>query len=100
MTGVWIGNDNSAPMKKATGGGLPARIFHSFMEEAERDMPSKPLPGAEPLPQPDALAPLVAEATQTPAPVEAPAPQPPSPVAAAAQPDSFDKILNNLFGGK
>jgi penicillin-binding protein 1A len=100
VTGVWIGNDNSAPMKKATGGGLPARIFHAFMEEAERDMPPKPLVGAEPLPQPDALAPLVADASEPSAPAQAPAPQPPSPVAAAAQPDSFDKILNNLFGGK
>jgi penicillin-binding protein 1A len=105
VTGVWIGNDNSAPMKKATGGGLPARIFHAFMEEAEHDMPVKPLPGSEFSPEPDPLAPLVAEATEAPAPVAAPAPQPPAPpsssvAAAATQPDSFDKILNSLFGEK
>ena len=45
VTGVWIGNDGGAPMKKATGGGLPARIFKGFMEDAERELPARPLVG-------------------------------------------------------
>ena len=45
VTGVWIGNDNGASMKKATGGGLPARIFKAFMADAERDLPVRPLMG-------------------------------------------------------
>jgi penicillin-binding protein 1A len=45
VCGVWIGNDNNAPMAHATGGALPARIFKSFMEEAEHGFPAKPLPG-------------------------------------------------------
>jgi penicillin-binding protein 1A len=40
---VWIGNDNGAPMKAATGGGLPARIFHNFMTEAHAGLPARPL---------------------------------------------------------
>jgi penicillin-binding protein 1A len=28
MIGVWMGNDDNAPMKNMTGGGLPARLFH------------------------------------------------------------------------
>ena len=36
VCGVWIGNDNNAPMLKATGGTLPARIFHAFMTDAEQ----------------------------------------------------------------
>ena len=45
VTGVWIGNDNGTSMKKATGGGLPARIFKAFMEDAERGLPARPLIG-------------------------------------------------------
>ncbi|MEI9930749.1 MAG: PBP1A family penicillin-binding protein [Rhizomicrobium sp.] len=43
VCGVWIGNDNNAPMVHATGGGLPAHIFKNFMEAAERNVPVKPL---------------------------------------------------------
>ena len=96
VTGVWVGNDNAAPMKKATGGGVPAHIFHAFMEDAEGNLPVRPLVGTV----------LVADAGETPpqevaaaAPVADAAP-PPAPVAAAKQPDSFEKILNSLFGGK
>src|SRR5690606_25325749 len=30
VVGVWVGNDNRTPMKKVTGGGLPATIWHDF----------------------------------------------------------------------
>jgi penicillin-binding protein 1A len=46
VCGVWIGNDNNAPMKHATGGGLPAHIFKNFMEVAEENVPVKPLVAA------------------------------------------------------
>ncbi len=49
VCGVWIGNDDNAPMKHAVGGGLPARIFKSFMEDAEAGLPAKPLSGQTPL---------------------------------------------------
>jgi penicillin-binding protein 1A len=45
VTSVWIGNDNGGPMKKATGGGLPARVFKAFMSDAERGLPVRPLVG-------------------------------------------------------
>jgi penicillin-binding protein 1A len=45
VTGVWIGNDNGDSMKKATGGGMPARIFKAFMDDAERNLPPQPLVG-------------------------------------------------------
>jgi penicillin-binding protein 1A len=98
VTGVWIGNDNAAPMKKVTGGGLPARVFHAFMEDVEQDLPVRSLVGSEVLVADAAdttAAPVVAVAA--PAPEAAP---PPAPVVAAKQPDSFEKILNSLFGGK
>jgi penicillin-binding protein 1A len=87
VCGVWIGNDNNSPMKKATGGGLPARIFHAFMEGAEQNLPVRPLAGAT----------LVASVDQA---------QPDAQVQTAAaekeqphKPDAFERILNNLFGG-
>jgi penicillin-binding protein 1A len=45
ITGVWIGNDDGAPMKKATGGGLPSRTFKTFMQSAERPFPPRELTG-------------------------------------------------------
>jgi len=46
VTAVWIGNDTGAPMKRATGGGLPARIFKAFMTKAESGLPITPLAGS------------------------------------------------------
>ncbi|MBB2699623.1 UNVERIFIED_ORG: 1A family penicillin-binding protein [Rhizobium esperanzae] len=34
VVGVWVGNDDDAPMKGVTGGGLPAHIWRDFMREA------------------------------------------------------------------
>ena len=31
VTGVWVGNDDFKPMKRITGGGLPARLWRAFM---------------------------------------------------------------------
>ncbi len=45
VCGVWLGNDDNTPMKHAVGGGLPAHIWMSFMEDAERGLPARPLAG-------------------------------------------------------
>lgn len=34
VVGVWVGNDDNRPMKKVTGGSLPAQIWKSFMVDA------------------------------------------------------------------
>jgi penicillin-binding protein 1A len=83
VCGVWIGNDNNTPMIKATGGGLPARIFKTFMENAGQDMPARPLIGTT----------LVASAQQS---VVKDAPEPED---TPKKPDAFQRILNGLFGG-
>ncbi len=44
VTGVWLGNDDSRPMKQVTGGGLPARLWRNFMRAALRGVPPRPLP--------------------------------------------------------
>jgi penicillin-binding protein 1A len=44
-TGVWFGNDDGAPMKKVTGGALPAQAWHEFMVAAHQGVPIAALPG-------------------------------------------------------
>ncbi len=91
VTGVWIGNDNSAPMHKApgltaTGGGVPAHIFHAFMANAEQGLPVRPLTG-------DALvgdAATTQSETAQPASDEKPG---------ADKPGTFESILNSIFSG-
>ena len=43
VTGVWLGNDESTPMKKVTGGGLPARLWRGFMTDALKGVPARQL---------------------------------------------------------
>ncbi|MDE2353036.1 MAG: PBP1A family penicillin-binding protein [Alphaproteobacteria bacterium] len=90
VTGVWIGNDDNAPMHKAVGGGLPAHIFHAFMEAAEEGLPVRPLPGQALVAAvaPAHLAPAAAAAS-----AQASAPPP------ETKPTTIEDILNSLFGG-
>jgi penicillin-binding protein 1A len=44
-TGVWFGNDDGAPMKKVTGGALPALAWHEFMVAAHKGVAIAQLPG-------------------------------------------------------
>jgi penicillin-binding protein 1A len=45
ITGVWLGNDDSSPTKKATGGGLPVEVWSRYMKAAHQGMPVTDLPG-------------------------------------------------------
>ena len=45
VAGVWVGNDDGAPMKRVTGGTLPAQIWRSIMAVAHRNTRAAPLPG-------------------------------------------------------
>ncbi len=45
VTGVWLGNDDDSPTKKATGGGLPVDIWSRFMKVAHQGATPTPLPG-------------------------------------------------------
>lgn len=44
VTGVWVGNDDNSPMKKVTGGQLPASIWHNYMAAALNGVPVRGLP--------------------------------------------------------
>jgi penicillin-binding protein 1A len=45
VTGVWLGNDDNSPTKKATGGGLPVDIWSRFMKTAHQGVAPANLPG-------------------------------------------------------
>src|SRR3984893_18246017 len=81
VTGVWLGNDDNSPTKKATGGGLPVEVWTRFMKAAHQGVAAVPLPAsqggglfstvAQAMPQagaPVATAPSPASASGRPAP--------------------------------
>ena len=41
---MWVGNDDSTPMKKVTGGQVPARVWSGFMRDALAGKPATWLP--------------------------------------------------------
>ncbi|MEM7694749.1 MAG: PBP1A family penicillin-binding protein [Pseudomonadota bacterium] len=49
--GVWLGNDDNAPTKRATGGTLPALLWTRLMEKVHRGMVPAGLPGVERAPR-------------------------------------------------
>ena len=61
VAGVWLGNDDNQPMKRVTGGGLPARIWRDFMMDAHAGLPPRPLPGLDLAPPKPSAPMLVAE---------------------------------------
>jgi penicillin-binding protein 1A len=71
VAGVWLGNDNNAPMNKVTGGSLPAQTWRRFMLTATQAMPVRPLPSG---------------------------PLPPAGVMAGAPPRTGGGFFENLFG--
>jgi penicillin-binding protein 1A len=83
VTGVWLGNDDSSPTAKATGGGLPVEIWTRFMKAAHQGVTPVPLPASTP------SGGLLSNIAQAIAPGAAPAPgaySPPSAVANRPQP--------------
>jgi penicillin-binding protein 1A len=45
VTGIWLGNDDNSPTKKAVGGGLPVEIWSRFMKTAHQGVAPSALPG-------------------------------------------------------
>jgi len=102
VTGVWLGNDDSAPTKKVTGSSLPVEIWSRFMREALQGVPVAALPGWSGGGALSGLfggsAPAQVPATAGPGPLP-PAPIPPAGHAPAQRANSGLDLwfLNNLF---
>jgi penicillin-binding protein 1A len=76
VTTVWLGNDDNAPTRKTTGGGLPVEIWSRFMKTAHQGVPVADLPG---LSAPSWVAPSAAPVPSAaiPSAPQAPVAQPP-----------------------
>src|SRR6516164_3503054 len=47
VTGVWLGNDDNSPTRKATGGGLPVEVWTRFMRAAHQGLAVAALPNSQ-----------------------------------------------------
>jgi penicillin-binding protein 1A len=90
VAGVWLGNDDNQPMKRVTGGGLPARIWRDFMMDAHAGLPPRPLPGLDLAPPRPSAPMLVAEDT--------PPPGPTGPLEDVPLISQFQKLIQSLTG--
>jgi penicillin-binding protein 1A len=102
VTGVWLGNDDNSPTKKATGGGLPVEVWTRFMRAALQGVPAATLPNSQ-MTGPT-LAQIASQIT---------APTPPPPVRAGPPPMAQPRgqmrpepaagldgwLMDRLFGG-
>jgi len=81
VTGVWLGNDDNSPTRKATGGGLPVEVWTRFMKAAHQGVPVASLPNSQGSGSFGNLAQVASQITAPSAPsARAPAPAVPLPV--------------------
>lgn len=80
-TSVWVGNDDNSPMKRVTGGAMPAQIWHDVMLHAQQGLPVRPL-----------ITPATPQAVTPGLPV--------GPTAEQPQGDNglFDNLIKNILG--
>jgi penicillin-binding protein 1A len=103
VTGVWLGNDDNSPTRKATGGGLPVEVWTRFMRAAHQGVPVAGLPSSQ---AGGLFSNLIQTASQTSIPVSAPAPASPSgrpaPTRAAVRPQAESGLdgwlMDRVFG--
>jgi penicillin-binding protein 1A len=94
VTGVWLGNDDSSPTRKATGGGLPVEIWNRIMKSAHQGVPVAGLPGLAGGPSLAAAFPPTG------------VPTPPAPLSGpSVKPQPIDRgldgwFLDKIFGGR
>ncbi|GAB5388021.1 MAG: transglycosylase domain-containing protein [Alphaproteobacteria bacterium] len=48
IAGIWLGNDDGTPMRRVSGGTLPAQLFADIMTEAHLNIRPAPLPDGQP----------------------------------------------------
>lgn len=112
VTGVWLGNDDNSPTKKATGGGLPVEVWTRFMRAAHEGVQVAALPSLQSNWGPANLVQIssqVSPPTQAGTPGPAPAPvgngsyRAPPPTRANVRPEAAAGLdgwlMDRLFGG-
>jgi penicillin-binding protein 1A len=107
VTGVWLGNDDNSPTKKATGGGLPVEVWSRFMRTAHEGVPVAALPNTQATWGLSNLAQAASQVSPPTLPTTAPAPSNggyrPAPTRAAVRPEPAAGLdgwlMDRLFGG-
>jgi penicillin-binding protein 1A len=117
VAGVWLGNDDNSPTRKATGGGLPVEVWTRFMRSAHQGVPVASLANSQ---GSGLFSSLMQTASQGSAPssptAQAPLPsaplpggggsyrQPPPPARTSARPEAAAGLdgwlVDRLFGGR
>jgi penicillin-binding protein 1A len=103
VTGVWLGNDDNSPTKKATGGGLPVEVWTRFMRAAHQGVAAAALPNSQlgPVSSLAQIASQIGAPTQ-PSPLPASGGARPAPTRATARsgaPAGLDGwLMDRLFG--
>jgi penicillin-binding protein 1A len=103
VTGVWLGNDDNSPTKKATGGGLPVEVWTRFMKAAHQGVPVAALPNSQAGPFSN-LAQIASQisAPTPPAPVATGGANRPAPTRASVRPEAAGGLdgwlMDRLFG--
>jgi penicillin-binding protein 1A len=103
VTGVWLGNDDNSPTRKATGGGLPVEVWTRFMRASHQGVPVAALPGSQ---AGGLLSNFVQAASQASLPVNAPSPASaagrPAPTRTSVRPEAASGLdgwlMDRLFG--
>jgi penicillin-binding protein 1A len=99
VTGVWLGNDDNSPTKKATGGGLPVDVWTRFMKSAHQGVAVAALPGAQSGGMLAQIASQIVPAT----PVPASGAGRPTPTRTSVRPEAASGLdgwlMDRLFGG-
>lgn len=109
VTGVWLGNDDNSPTRKATGGGLPVEVWTRFMRAAHEGVPVAALPNLQSNWGPANLVQISSQMsppTQTapgPAPISNGGYRAPPPTRANVRPEAAAGLdgwlMDRLFGG-
>jgi penicillin-binding protein 1A len=117
VTGVWLGNDDNSPTKKATGGGLPVEIWTRFMKAAHQGLTPVPLPmpAAPPAPvgllaniaqavAPSSAPPIYASSVNAPVAANIAVRPAPTRASASVRPEAANGLdgwlVDRLFGGR
>jgi len=102
VTGVWLGNDDNSPTRKATGGGLPVEIWTRFMRVAHQGVPVAALPASQAGGLFANLVPGIPQPSVTLSPPPAAGAGRPAPTRASVRPEAANGLdgwlINRLFG--
>ncbi|WP_426426432.1 transglycosylase domain-containing protein [Bradyrhizobium genosp. A] len=111
VTGVWLGNDDNSPTKKATGGGLPVEVWTRFMRAAHEGVQVAALPNLQSNWGPANLVQISSQVSTPAQAAPAPGPAPvsnggyraPPPTRANVRPEAAAGLdgwlMDRLFGG-